>query len=288
MNNLPYDFYNSIERNHDTVIYSDTDSLFINIKNVNIEDINLAISKSSKISKLINDNITKYMNDYLLPKMGGDLNYNYTHFKTEIIAKSLLLSDAKKSYAYKLLAKEGVVLKTPKVKYVGLSVVRSDSAKLTQDMLKYIIDDIILSDTPMSSQDMLKKATEFIIYCKNKFNEYIKTYNFDDIGIPCKWGGKKYANDPAGVTGMKLWNMITNSTTFTPMSSGRRIFIKNINYEKLPDKSKVTNLTIPFNIEQERVKSIFENFNIQVDNDKLWDTLYSTVCRRMIELIKMS
>jgi DNA polymerase elongation subunit (family B) len=299
---LDYNFYQHIEDKHNYVKYSDTDSLYINIPQENEVDINKKIKVANNVSKYINLNITKYMNEYMLPKCGIDPKYNYTDFKTEFILSAMIFLEVKKNYILQQEVKEGKIFEPPKIGYTGIGVTKSDLAKFTQDYIKYIIEEILLKHNSIP-KDILNQINTYSIQQHQLVKEYLENFNCLYIGKPAKWGGKEYERFPTSVIGMKLYNTMTNSITFTPISAGLRIPIKILN-EKIfsnlininknnhkyflnditPDK--ITNITFPYSYDSQTLKEQFNKFKIAFDLDGLWNVIYSTTCQRIVGIIQ--
>jgi len=293
-------FYNDVEKSHNHVVYSDTDSLYINIPTIKPKTIEESIKFGNKFSTEINNSINNYMVNDLLPKLNIDPIHNHTFFKTEIIASALMMLDVKKNYAYKMIAKEGVILSKPKVKYVGIPIVRNDYSKFTQEMLIYLIEEICLNE------NVIDKISEIIKYVKimnNKMKDNIIQLNYQYIGIPTKWTGRTYVKDTAALIGMKLFNTINNIEYFKPLTSGKRLLIKinnhkiftseisefigkNKNYLAELDISKLSNICIPSAMPIDKLALLFNKFSISIDENITWDTLFSTTCKRIVEIIK--
>lgn len=135
----------------DYVIYIDTDSLYIGIKdfiiNNNLKEQFDLLSNNEKIKFLIkiSNVIEKYINKHIFEKTQL-LDYNSQikdfkiGFKREIIAKNALFVK-KKKYAYWCVDEEGVSV--DKISVTGLEVVRSDSAESIKPRLKHIMDMIL-------------------------------------------------------------------------------------------------------------------------------------------------
>ena len=147
---LPDNFYKLVEQKGflKNILYGDTDSIFISIPFQNADALSvedrwkLAEHNAGKINELIIEYVTKT----LLPRGNINPKFNRTFFKTEMLIDNALFLDVKKNYAYKLSCKEGVVLDPPKVKYTGIQVVKSDAAKLTQNLLKDMIENVMLNE----------------------------------------------------------------------------------------------------------------------------------------------
>ena len=300
---IDYNFYSSIERTHNYVKYSDTDSLFLNIPQIDTSDSKKLIKSADDISVFINKNITEFMNTYLLPKMGVSKEYNYTDFKNEIIIATLLMLDVKKNYSYKMVAKEGKLAVPPKIKYTGIPIIRNDYSKFTQKFLKHMIEDIIMNEKYTTFNSMLEAINQFAIKLKEELDSSILNFKFTDIGIPSKWGGRVYEKDTSNITGMKLYNTVMNDPVFGPLTSGLRVLIKinnitNFTTEITPFRNKhkhyisdigldkLTNIVVPYQYDRKLLESRFNKFGITVDNKEMWNTLFSTTCRRVVSVIK--
>ncbi len=138
--------------NKDYILYIDTDSLFISIETLilnNISDENKWLSLSDETKKVyikkIAKNIENYVNERIYKETQlGDYNSQITDFKTnfkqEIIAKTFL-AVKKKKYAYWCVDKEGI--STDMLSVTGLEIVRSDSAEAIRGRLKHIYEMIM-------------------------------------------------------------------------------------------------------------------------------------------------
>lgn len=260
------------------ILVHNTDSIFYIIPTKNPEEKSpeelwdIAVNASESINDLIID----YNKNTLLPRCNIDPDDNHTFFKTELLMSSLLLLDVKKNYAYKLLVKEGNVLKKPKVSYTGIQVVRSDSAKFTQDLLREMIENIILNET-IPNEDKKDKVIEVINDYRNKIKDHIKNLNLNDIGIPGKW-----SRDKLIINGMKLYNQIMNEEVFSSGSAGRFIYCK---FGKDFGKD-INGICIPYSYDKDLLSEKLITNKISIDENKQWDTLLTTTCHRVINLVK--
>ncbi|MEM4385242.1 MAG: DNA polymerase domain-containing protein [Candidatus Anstonellales archaeon] len=292
---IPADFFNKVELDSDYVVYGDTDSLYLNIKSIKPKSTEEAIEYSKKISDDINKIIKDYLNGYFLPKSGVNRDYNCIDFKTEVICSAMILLDVKKNYVYKMIAKEGVVLDKPKVKYVGIPVVRSDYSDLTRDMIKDVIESILDGSKP-------EEIVSIISSYRKKMNRHIINYDFKYIGIPVKWAMREYVKDTAQIIGMKLYNILTGTEKFRQTVSGRRIPINILNGVKfmsyIYDRNgsdyiseiggvdKIKFLCIPDDYSIDTVKSVMSDSGISVDSDRLWEISYSKTLKRIVKLLE--
>ena len=298
MNNISIDpdFFSKVEQVHNFVIYGDTDSLYLKIPE-KIDDIQKAVESSNRISNEINSIIKTFMDNYYLPRSGIDPKYNFTEFKTELVCDAILLLDIKKNYAYRILAKEGNIFKQPKVKYTGIPIVRTDYSQFTKDMIKHVIEEIAFKNAT------LENIVSYLKRCYDDLERLVKEMDFLYIGIPTKWGIRDYKKDTTQILAMKLYNTLVNKDIFKPLVSGRRLPINIKDQNKLLDIlysnrkkhalflsefdiSKLTFICFPLTETSENAKEILSNSGIEVDIDKLWNILYSKVCKRVFEVIK--
>jgi hypothetical protein len=302
---LKYTFYDDVEKDMKYVLYSDTDSLYINLPNYKTDKIEDSIKKGYEVSDLVNNAIKQYVNTSLAEKTGIDIKHNQIDFKTEYLIDSLILLDAKKNYAYKLIAKEGNILPQPKIEYTGVPVVKTDSPKFTQQFIRDLIEKIALSSQANSSE-FRQIAIKLVNDKYQLMEQAIYELDFHLIGAPKKWGSRNYAKDPYQVVGMKLWNTLTSDSFFTPASSGLHIpvIIKNINqFQQLITEQRYLNeytlsdtsitllnsLVIPYKFDKHHISDLFQKYHISIDKDSLWDKrLYNVTVRRILDVIKQT
>jgi intein/homing endonuclease len=267
-----------------------TDSLFISVpipnnkllKDLTGEEI-LSIAKDA--GKSINDAIQYYLINHYLKKANISPEYNRTYFKNEMILSSILfIPDAKKQYAYKLLAKEGVILKEPEINYTGIQIVRSNTAKFTANILKEMIEDVLLNSN-INKKDILKYIENIADQGYKKFMDDVQQYKFDEVGIPCKW-----QKQDQFINGMKIYNYIKNETVFSLGSSGKFVYCK-FNNPKLFDNSgidmkKTNGVVFPYKYNLDEITSVMKEYRIVVDFQKHYETIFSTTCHKIVELAK--
>ena len=277
---LEKNFYNKVEEKGylDRVLYSDTDSLYINIPNKitptqTIED---RWEIASHVAENINNLIIDYTKDVLLPRCNIKPVHNKTFFKTELLMSSAMFLDVKKSYAFKLINKEGKVLSTPKVQYVGIQVIKTNTPKITQQLLIEFIEGVMLNEDIPNDE----KKTHLSGIIEKYYNIYIdnvKNFNFQDIGVPGKWAKTKLM-----INGMKLYNKLLNEQVFSPGSSGRFIYCK-------LDKSygKTKGICVPYEYDSNILKEKLDAYNIKIDVKTQWDKLITTTVKRVINLSRI-
>ena len=229
-----------------------------------------------KTSEAINDLIIDYTKNTLLPRCNIDPDENQTFFKTELLMSALMLLNVKKNYAFKLLVKEGNVLEKPEVSYTGIQVVKSNTAKFTQNLLKEMIEEIVLNEKILN-QDKKNHIVNVIDEYHKKIKLLISNFEFEEIGIPGKWSKSKLI-----INGMKLYNQIMNEEIFTPLSAGKFIYCKfGINFGK-----DINGICVPYTYDKELLKEKLEANKIIIDENKQWETLLTTTCKRVLDLVK--
>ena len=224
----------------------------------------------------------EYITQHLLPRCNINPERNETYFKTELVFDSAMFLDVKKQYAYKLLIKEGNPLEKPKVKYTGIQVVKSDAAKITQQMLEEMIEKIALN-SEIPRHQKIEVLGNTVSTFKNKFHEAVSTYNFEEIGLPGKWGGRDMF-----VNGMKLFNFIMNREIFSVAAAGRFVYCSFQNPPSLKgiDLKNTKGICVPYTYSIEEVAVKMQQFGIIVDVATQWDKLFTTTCHRVVQLIK--
>lgn len=263
-----------------------TDSLFISIPIKDSEKLTTQekLKISDKVSEDINNAVTKYLNSYFLPKSNISPDQNATYFKSEMLMDAIMFLDVKKTYAYKLLASKGQIFDKPSIEYTGIQVVRSNAAKLTQDLLREIIENIILNEE-VPVKEKLTRTTNIVNDFHQKFIECIENLDIIDICIPGKW-----SKADLFINGMTLYNFIMKKEIFSMGSAGYFIYctFKNpkIFQDSKLDMTKVKGIVIPRAYDKILLDKKLEEYQINIDSQQQWDTLYSTTVNRIVNLIK--
>lgn len=292
-------FWDDVEKKLDNILYGDTDSIFLGIKEIVPKDTKEAVTEAEKVSNEINNVLADYKDNYLLPKLNIDPQYNKTDFKNELTAESIFFLDVKKNYAFKQTSKEGKILDPPEFEYTGIPIVKTDAAKYSQDLLRTLIEEIVLSNI----QNKKEKLKDTLKHFYEKLQSEIQDYKFDYIGIPTKWGITNYKKEPTGIVSMRLYNTIVENIVFKPSTSGWRFPIKlnniqilNERIDKLrntneyflrDEKSSVFNfLCIPYNYDKNKLKEKMEELDIAVDFEEFNNKLFIKTVERIIQIIK--
>jgi len=287
---LSKNFYDDVEKpgalKH--ILYGDTDSLFIAIPAKNSENLTTQekLVIADKVSNDINVAVTKYLNEYFLPKSNISIDQNATYFKSEMLMSAIMFLDVKKNYAYKLEAKKGKILDNPEIEYTGIQVVRSNAAKMTQDMLREIIENVVLNDK-LHSKERLSKTSDIVNRFNVEFKDNINNLELSNISIPGKW-----AKQDMFINGMSMYNFIMGKEVFSMGSAGNFIYCIFRNpklFQKSNlDMTKVKGIVIPQVYDKLLLDKKLSEFQIQIDANTQWDTLFSTTVGRIVELVKMN
>jgi len=263
-------------------VVHNTDSIFITIPTK--EDASQLApddlwNKAIEASNGINDLIIDYTKDVLLPRCNIKPEHNQTFFKTELLMESIMFLDTKKRYAFKLLIKEGNPLKKPKVFYTGIDVIKSNVAKLTQDLLKEIIENIALN-AEILPENKRQVLIDTIGKFYTKFNQCVDDLDTSYVGIPGKWARLKNM-----ISGMKLYNHIMNEPVFEPSSSAKFVYIHPVT---IGEFKNVNGICLPYEFNTELVKEKFNIFKIKIDRKLHWSKVYNKTCERVVDLLKKS
>jgi hypothetical protein len=296
---IPRTFWHDVEKVLKYVLYSDTDSLFIHIPSINSEDKETCISKCNKVANEINETISTYLNTLILPKLHVDPEHNFTEFKTEFTCNSIMFLDIKKNYAYSMTSKEGKIFDNPDIQYTGIPIVKSNTSEFSRELLVDLIEKIVLN----KDLEFKQFSGKLMDLAKEK-HEYLMTQlvagNFKYFGTPVRWSSSDYAKEPAQVIGMRLYNTITKTETFKPLSSGLQIpiEIKNnsikIKEIELGDEYYITKnhygalnfICVPYNYDSDECLKLFKEYDISIINN-LWERLTDgSIIQKIVNLIK--
>ena len=287
---LAHNFYDDVEKpgalKH--ILYSDTDSIFITIPAKNSESLSIQekIVIVDKVAGDINTAVTKYLNEYFLPKSNITIEQNATYFKSEMLMSAIIFLDVKKNYAYKLEAEKGKILEKARIEYTGMQVVKSNAAKLTKDMLREIIENIILNDK-LSTKERLPKVSDLVTAFHDKFLDDINNLDLADISIPGKWQKSEQF-----IGSMTLYNFIMKKEIFSMGSAGNFIYCTFRNPKLFQgsdlDMTKIKGIAIPQKYDKLLLDKKLNEYQIKIDASAQWDVLFSTTVGRIVDLVKMT
>jgi len=283
-------------------VVHNTDSIHIHSPNEIYTSSKEATDKAELLANEINGVITNLLNNHLLVKMNVNRDYNKTFFKTESVISKMILLEAKKNYAYLEISKKGKIHEAPKVKYVGIPVVRSDYSKFTQDFIKFLVEKIAFN-SEIYGQNISDIIISVINNKKQELDNKLKNFDYKYIATPGRWKvSNSYSSTPFTVIGMQLYNTVTNTETFRPGLNGLSFPIKVIDIEKFKESikplkaskyflkntplSKINYITLPTNYEIDMVTKIFDNCSIKIDEDIVWDKSFGTVAKNIARVIR--
>lgn len=173
--------------NLDFIIASDTDSVYVSLEKL-IESIPNSGNTDEEKIKYMDKFCEKILSPYIDKCYIELAEYTnaYAHkmqMKREVLADKGLWV-AKKRYILRVHNSEGVQYEKPKLKIMGLEIIKSSTPAIIKDKLKESID-IIFDQTNI-------KLINYIDACKKEF----RSYDVEDIAIPSTVNGMvKFADD---------------------------------------------------------------------------------------------
>lgn len=172
---------------HDYIIASDTDSIYVNTSAL------VAKLLPDKSNDEIVESLNKMCNEVFEPEidkwfqelcdiLNVKKEFNWLKMKREVIANKGLWT-AKKRYALNIFDEEGVRLKEPKLKVMGIECVRSSTPAPVREKLKTALK-LILNNTEKELQDF-----------SAEFKKEFKKLQPEDIAFPKSVNGlEKYGS----------------------------------------------------------------------------------------------
>ena len=207
-----------LEYNGIAVIYSDTDSVFIKMKNKNINDI-------KQITKEINKSFDDFVKQFNITEHLFVLEF-------EKVYKKILFTKAKKRYAGKLVWKDGK--ENNDLNIMGFSTKRSDCPQIARDFEKELFNLIL---TGADKKDILKHISNF--------KKEIRTCDPSLIGLPIGISKSisSYTNMPIHIRAANNSNKLHN-TNFSENDKIKYIYVLNeieviAFQDKLPGNYKI-------------------------------------------------
>ena len=124
-------------------------------------------------------------------------------------------------------------------------------------------------------------------YFNVEFKENINNLDLANISIPGKW-----AKAEQFIGSMSLYNFIMGKEIFSLGSAGNFIYCMFRNpklFQKSNlDMTKIKGITIPQVYDKLLLDKKLSEFQIQIDANTQWDTLFSTTVGRIVELVKLT
>lgn len=242
-------FVETVE-NHKSLLYADTDSLYICAQNrdpkAHGEDFEklYITDKNDKeqwsnvteqamiIAKEINDEIGNQLSNDLGKRAGLDPDFQSIFFKTELVALRMMQFDVKKTYAILYYYDEGKIVEHPVIKKTGGQISKSSTPRISREILSDIYNNMMYTD--VTSVDELKHKIFSELYQEylKKFKSEFDVWNFKQIGLPYKYGFGK--NMTKWIWGALFFNTFFNDE-LRPGTSMYSLYI-------LFDQNKLLNL----------------------------------------------
>jgi len=164
----------------DYVVASDTDSLYISFDRL----VNQVFKQGNGLRDVDTDRVVKFLDDIAEKKIEPFIDKSYQNladvmnaYEQKMFMKREAIADkgiwtAKKRYALNVYDNEGVRYAEPKLKVMGLEIVKSSTPASCRDALKKAVNIIMNSD-----EDTLQ---EYI----NNFRKEFRTLPFEDVAFP--------------------------------------------------------------------------------------------------------
>ena len=226
------DFMRTVESPMKYVVYGDTDSMFVDFTE-HLKRKNLPLKNCKETDEEIK-RIQDYLNKDLLK--GFAINHNIPLDKSMLMLKNEYLFSkyytlqAKKKYAFKVIAQEGRELSFTEIK--GLEIKRSDIPEYSRKMLTTILD-MIFSDN-----FNLRTIEDFVEQEKLKVFDMAKK---GDLSVAKTVTYQKeeedYKNFPQHIRGMEMWNSLVKDD-FRHGSKGKLYEVSGIDLSKAPQEVK--------------------------------------------------
>jgi len=307
-----------------SILYSDTDSMFMQIMNTDELKKNFNIDKLDKesvvkldeefiqpLSKKLNEILRDIWFETILKKANIDNNeYNKLDFKTEMILNFILYGDKKKRYVYSILKEKAKVFNEPKVQIKGFELTRSDASQFVKELQTALIN-VFLNNENIN--DLISEFKKVVIEFKEKLKKAVQEFNIEYIGIPKNWSARVYKKDPSYVLGAKLYNTFIQDR-IRPGTKGLiipieiipikfRKFVKNFVAENIDKQfheyqlnvkdekiikyiiEKATFIFIPPEYNKAKIKEFFENAGIRISLKALINNSFESKIEPFKQLI---
>ena len=177
--------------NYDYVVASDTDSIYLRLENL-VQRVMPNETDDSKIAKYL-EKVSQELVQPFIDKKYDELSRkmnayeNKMHMKREAIANKGIWTAKKRYMLNVMIGEDGVVLKKPEMKIMGIETSRSSTPRVVRDALTDSIS-IIMNGT---QEEIISYISDF----KNKF----KAQRPEDISYPRSCNGLKDYHDPTTI-----------------------------------------------------------------------------------------
>lgn len=176
---------------YDYVIASDTDSIYLRLENL-VERVMPGETDDSKIAKYL-ERVSRELVQPFIDKKYDELAKkmnayeNKMHMKREAIANKGIWTAKKRYMLNVFIGEDGVLLKTPEMKIMGIETTRSSTPRVVRDALTESIS-LIMNG---SEEDIINYIADF----KKRF----KTLKAEEISSPRSCNGLKEYHDPSSI-----------------------------------------------------------------------------------------
>lgn len=177
--------------NYDYVIASDTDSIYLRLENL-VHRVMPEEKDDTKIAKYL-ERVSRELVQPFIDKKYDELAKktnayeNKMHMKREAIANKGIWTAKKRYMLNVFIGEDGVLLKTPEMKIMGIETTRSSTPRVVRDALTQSIS-IIMNG---SQDDIIEYIADF----KKRF----KTLKPEEISSPRSCNGLKEYHDPTAI-----------------------------------------------------------------------------------------
>ena len=265
----------------DPVIYNDTDSVYITIKEI-IKRNKVTFLKGKEVSPevytIVND-IESVLNKEIVDWAKNCLNSKepWFKFKRESICDTGLFLQ-KKRYVLHKLDDEG--LKCNKFKYTGVEVVRSTMPNPIKPLVKKLIETLILTKNYSETNKLFNETyTVFKELPIESYAQVMGVSNYDHYAFKCQ-GFKTVKGMPHHVKSAYFYNLLLDKLNlkhkYEPIVSGDKI--RFIRVEE-PNKFGVKSIAYKYTFPEE-----FKEF-LKPDVDMMFEKIVSNVIERFYEAV---
>lgn len=176
---------------YDYVVASDTDSIYLRLETL-VERVMLGETDDGKIARYL-ERVSRELIQPFIDKKYDELARkmnayeNKMHMKREAIANKGIWTAKKRYMLNVLIGEDGVLLKTPEMKIMGIETTRSSTPRVVRDALTHSIS-LIMNGT----------QEDIISYIANYKKEF-KQMRPEDISFPRSCNGLKEYHDPGSI-----------------------------------------------------------------------------------------